>query len=1231
MVFERLTKLFNAGGASRPPKQLEAALLVLSLKSPELMKSTLNYVTTGLPAEALLEFQSSVDNEVRNLLGDPGAGRWPYYRNDLDARVKKALDGRDGLPDCYDAMFILLGDHDALTAEQSVRLGRVLAAAQEAPNLTAADAVPDWLNALWGTSQRDSPKARPRRPTAWDVSRIRALMEADGRDGTEIATATAQLIIRSAPVVSWQSLRHPAIGGTLEFAREHRDLMIQTFKDATADDKLAFLAKVEADPSLDAALEGLLLLAMRDTSKGVRTAAGGAVSKLDPQTRATLLTRVIESTPAGQIESALDLLVRFGDAPARAALESLPANEKNAKKRLLIEAALVRLSDVSAGPETDLDLPPWEPVPDAELGADFVEEALAHIAGVIQKADEQLAEVPEAEQRGWHARNLRDRLALASRLDRRWFEELRAYLNGAQQAPTNLNAVLPSALVPTDSLPLPRLVRLYGLTWRLHPHAVGLDLRAMLDAIERADLEDATTRTDVIAVTPEEFIAMLVFTWSNAHDPEDVWPFFVEHPQKLDQALGLDSDARTYSSSYDLTTAIEILKAFPSLPQRYVARLTELALGTGKSHRLLAQEALANRSNVGEIASRGLTDSRAEVRIAAADWLARLGSEEAVAPLRAALAKEKRETAMAAMLGSLSRLGQDLADDLRKDKLAAEAAKGIKAKAPAALAWFPVESLPRVRWADGSPVERAIVVWWLRLAAKLKDPLGSGLLPIYIGLLDEDSQQELGEFVLHAWIAHDTVGPSDEEARAYAAGRVDQEYDRYQHWARRDRRNEWIQAQAAKPKEQIFEELRRDKAAEYVGSAIDTKGILALSVGARGHVVHSATTGYIRNHGGRRAQVEALVTAASGNDDPAAIQLVLQVARRFRQRSVQEKAGELIEAIAERRGWSAEELADRTIPTAGFDDDGLLHLDYGPREFLGRIGRSPKGAWQIDLSAPDGKQVKSLPAAAKADDEELVKETKKQLTASKKELRQLVDVQSGRLFEAMCLQRSWTAAQWKELIAGHPVLSQLITGLVWQAGASEAPAGADALFRLTPEGELIGIDDDTFDLPDEAEVRLAHAATVTPEAAQAWRSHLEDYEAAPLFGQFDTPVGQYPGEAVKIDSRLGWLSDSFAIRGRATKRGYTRSQAEDGGWFSEYRREYPSAGLAAVISFTGSYLPEEQIPAAVTTLTFEPLRSGKLRPLGEVPPILLAESVADYEYIGDAGIFDGDWQSKAAF
>ena len=50
------------------------------------------------------------------------------------------------------------------------------------------------------------------------------------------------------------------------------------------------------------------------------------------------------------------------------------------------------------------------------------------------------------------------------------------------------------------------------------------------------------------------------------------------------------------------------------------------------------------------------------------------------------------------------------------------------------------------------------------------------------------------------------------------------------------------------------------------------------------------------------------------------IQLLLSLSRRYRTASVQEKARNLVTQIAERNGWSSDELADRTIPTAGFDD-----------------------------------------------------------------------------------------------------------------------------------------------------------------------------------------------------------------------------------------------------------------------------------------------------------------------
>lgn len=59
--------------------------------------------------------------------------------------------------------------------------------------------------------------------------------------------------------------------------------------------------------------------------------------------------------------------------------------------------------------------------------------------------------------------------------------------------------------------------------------------------------------------------------------------------------------------------------------------------------------------------------------------------------------------------------------------------------------------------------------------------------------------------------------------------------------------------------------------------------------------------------------------------------------------------------MAAERGWSEAELGDRSIPTAGFGSDGLLHLSYGEREFLGRL--TPE--LTIALTDADGRARKS--------------------------------------------------------------------------------------------------------------------------------------------------------------------------------------------------------------------------------------------------------------------------------
>jgi hypothetical protein len=203
-------------------------------------------------------------------------------------------------------------------------------------------------------------------------------------------------------------------------------------------------------------------------------------------------------------------------------------------------------------------------------------------------------------------------------------------------------------------------------------------------------------------------------------------------------------------------------------------------------------------------------------------------------------------------------------------------------------------------------------------------------------------------------------------------------------------------------------------------------------------------------------------------------------------------------------------------------------------------------------------------------------------------------------------------------------------------------------FRPGDGGALIGVDDEDVTLPDDARVSLVHAATLGDDAesgAPAWRAHLADYEITPLFDQglgsgtsasaaAPDALPDVPDDATVIDTRKGWLSDSFTIRGRATKLGYVRSQAEDAGWFSAYCREYPTLGITVEIEFTGAFLPEENITAAMRELVFR--RTGTWGERGrlaikDVPKVLLAVSYRDYLTVAGGGVFDPDWEKKSQY
>ena len=81
------------------------------------------------------------------------------------------------------------------------------------------------------------------------------------------------------------------------------------------------------------------------------------------------------------------------------------------------------------------------------------------------------------------------------------------------------------------------------------------------------------------------------------------------------------------------------------------------------------------------------------------------------------------------------------------------------------------------------------------------------------------------------------------------------------------------------------------------------------------------------------------------------------------------RAQERIADLAEARGLTMEELADRLVPDLGLDEDGTMWFDFGPRRF--QVGFD-------ELLAPfvkdeSGSRLRALPKPNSKDDPELSK------------------------------------------------------------------------------------------------------------------------------------------------------------------------------------------------------------------------------------------------------------------
>lgn len=707
-----------------------------------------------------------------------------------------------------------------------------------------------------------------------------------------------------------------------------------------------------------------------------------------------------------------------------------------------------------------------------------------------------------------------------------------------------------------------------------------------------------------------------------------VWPFFAHNVDDLVQTL---SQNLIKDYSFDRSGLFRAVATLPSPPTSVINALFSLALGPGKTDRPAAQDALNKLAGKEARIINALADGKSESRAIAAQWLGKLRHAPAILALEQAVAKEKHDLAKGALLDALQLLGQPIEKYLNRDALVGEAAKSLVKGIPKDLDWFPWSALPEVRWDDTKAnVPTDVLRWMLVQAVKQKLPEPNAVLRKYCAMFDSRDREQFGQFILDTWLREDVRPISPDEAMARARGQA-QSMHQYMTQSPQYYQND---PNFGKSVEELTATYLPSFLRQPQGSATGSKGLLAVAAACAGDRATAPTQRYLKEwYGSRASQGKALIAMLAWIEHPSATQLMLAIGSRFRTKSFQEEATHQAEALAERKGWTLAELADRTVPSAGFDETGSLELSYGQRNFTARMLPD----FKVELFNPEGKKISSLPEPRQDDDAELAKESKKAFSAAKKELKSIVDLQTDRLYEALCTERNWTFADWNAYLYQHPVLRHLVQRLVWAEVKDEKVMRT---FRPLDDGTLTDCNDNEVQIDDDVIIRIAHDSVLTKEDVNAWQQHLLDYEITPLFqqlgkGTYTLPVEKRSDQEIKDFE--GHLIEAFALRGRALKLGYARGAAEDGGWFHVYEKRFPTLGLEAIIEFTGNPLPEENRTVALLNLSFsssgtaQVWQRGKI-PLSNVPAVLLSECYNDLRLIVAEGTgFDPDWQKKSEY
>jgi len=345
------------------------------------------------------------------------------------------------------------------------------------------------------------------------------------------------------------------------------------------------------------------------------------------------------------------------------------------------------------------------------------------------------------------------------------------------------------------------------------------------------------------------------------------------------------------------------------------------------------------------------------------------------------------------------------------------------------------------------------------------------------------------------------------------------------------------------------------------------------------------------------------------------------IAQKLKFKALQGSAREKINAIAEARNLTIEELEDRLAPDLGLDERGTLRLDFGPRSFMACFDEALKPyVRELGADGQPGNRLADLPKPKKTDDADLAKAATDRFKLLKKDARTIASQQLRRLEAAMCTRRRWTLDVFQQFLAGHPLLRHLVQRLIWAvyevADGSNHGGEVRGFFRVAEDGTLTTAGDDPFEIPEGEGIRigLPHALELPEADAAAFGQLFADYELLQPFTQMGRDVYTLTEDekaARTLERWKGVIVPSGRVRG-LVNRGWERGQVWDAGAFNDFYKPL-GAGQSVKLNVTPGFVIGMEVDAVEAEQEICAITLDNGHTFGTLDAIAASELLRDLE------------------